>query len=525
MTGRIAKFGCVLLAVLFGKELAAQSNLLPLNTFYKEKFAEVAGRRSVETFFPASEKQLDLHQLIRDSSVQYYEFPIWFFKKHWVNISRPEGNLSISPLVDFTYGRALNDSVSPNLFRNTRGLYVEGELFNKVGFNFIFAENQARFMSYESAYFTSRGELYVLNDSTYSIQNAVIPGGGKTKPFKETAFDYAYSIGSISYQVNPNLRIDLGNNQHFIGSGYRSLLLSDNSFGAPGLKVRWQISPKWSYQVLARNQRNLYRKPFTNQVEPPYETKLFAATYLTFQPAENFSLSLFTSGNQLRGDSLIKHALDWQMLIPLPLMQNDLLFGRSALFNGISGLNADLALKNTRVYGQVVADKFNSTYLLAAQLGAYFFKILKVKDLTAQVEMNIVPDRFYASEDPKLSYSHNNLPLAHPKGNNFAEAIVRLSYEYKRIFVSSRSVYYSSLKDQDPATAFSIFSAQVGPEPAKLGIFIQELEAGYRFNRRYNATISAGWKGRSFHAGGSISSQNMVFIGLKTGIFNQYLDF
>lgn len=519
------KFGFLLLACLFWDQAAAQSRLLPLNDFYKDKFAEVSGKRSVETFFPASEKQLDLHHLIRDSSVQYYEFPEWFFKKHWINISRPEGSISISPLFNFSYGRELNDSISPNLFQNTRGLYVEGQLFDKVGFNFIFAENQARFMNYESDYFNTRGELYIIAD-TYSIQNAVIPGGGRTKPFKETAYDYAYSIGSISWQVHPNLRIDAGNNQYFIGSGYRSLLLSDNTFGAPGFRVHWQISPKWTYQVVIRNHKNLYRKPATNQVEQPYESKFFGATYLTYQPLENLSLSLFTSGNHLRGDSLVKHGMSWQMLVPVPLMQNDVLFGNSALFNGITGLNVDFALENTRLYGQIAVDKFNQSYLLAGQIGARFFKILNVKDLSAQVEMNIVPENFYASVNPKLSYSHTNLPLAHPKGNNFAEAVVRLSYEYKRLFVTSKSVYYSSLKNSDsiPATAFSIFSVPSGAG-LKMSTFIQEFEVGYRINRRYNAMISAGLKARWFNTGNDVTAQNMVFVGLKTGIFNQYLDF
>lgn len=521
----ILKFGCSVLACLFAGQAAAQSNLLPLHSFYKDKFVELSGKRSIETFFPASEKQLNLHQLIRDSSVQYYEFTDWFFKKHWLTVTRPEGNLAISPLVNFMYGREMSDGTSSNLFRNTRGLYVEGELGDKIGFNFTFAENQARFMGYESEYFNSRGELYIVNGE-YSRQNAVIPGGGRTKPFKETAYDYAYSVGSIAYQVNQSLRIDVGNNQHFIGSGYRSLLLSDNSFSAPGIRAHWKISPKWSYQVLVRNHKNLYRKPATNQVEWPYESKFFGATYLTYQPRENLSISLFTSGNQLRGDSLIKHPMNWQMLVPVPLMQNDLLFGNSALFNGISGLNVDFALTNTRLYGQLAVDKFRQTYLLAGQLGVQFFKIFKVKDLSAQVEMNLVPQHFYASENPKLSYSHTNLPLAHPKGNNFGEVLARINYEHKRVFFSSKSVFYTGLKNNDSiqTLAYSIFSVQENPVNLHMTTFIQEFEVGYRINRRYNAMLSAGWKGRFLNIGNEAFSQNMFFIGLKTGIFNQYLD-
>lgn len=522
---RALRYGCYVMTALFLNSVSAQQNTLPLHTFYKDKFVENSGKKSIETFFPANENQLDLHHLIRDSSIQYYEFTDWFFKKHWITIDRKEGKLTISPFIDFSYGKELGDS-SRTLFRNTRGLYVEGELLDKIGFNFVVGENQARFMDYESEYFDSRGELYIVNQS-YNIVNAVIPGGARTKPFKVGAYDYAYSIGSISYQVNSRVTVEAGNNQHFIGSGYRSLLLSDNSTHALGLKVRWKISPQWSYQVLVRNHKNLYRKPATKYVESLYESKFFGLTYLTYQPRENLSISLFTAGNQLRGDSLIKHGMEWQMLVPVPLFQNDVLFGRSNVFNGISGLNVDFALENTRLYGQLAIDKFKKSYLLAGQLGAHFFKIQKVKDLNAQVEMNYVPQHFYASEDPKLSYSHSNLPSAHPKGNNFAEVLFRLNYEYKRMFVSAKSVYYAGLQKSDSiqTEAFSIFSVRENPAGVKSSAFIQEFEIGYRINRKYNAVISAGWKGRFAQAGSVQMNQSMVFIGLRTGIFNQYLDF
>lgn len=507
---------------------SAQLKALPLHGFYKEKFFQQSGERSIETFFPANESQLDLHQLIRDSSIQYYDFTDWLFKKHWIMISRPEGNLSISPLVDFTYGKETTDPERPALFRNTRGIYVEGQLMKRLAFNFVFAENQSRFMGYESQYFDQRGELYVFGIDNYSLQNAVIPGGGRTKPFKTGAYDYAYSIGSIQYQMTKNIRIEAGNNQHFIGTGYRSLLLSDNSFPAPNVRLHWKISPSWSYQVLIRNQKNLYRKPYTDAVEYPYESKFFGATYMTYKPLKNLSVSLFTAGNQLRGDSLVKHRFEGQMLIPVPLIQNDLLWGKSEVMNGISGLNVDFGMQKMRLYGQLAIDKYNSTYLLAGQVGARFFDIFKVKNLSAQTEVNMVPRYFYAAANPKLSYSHYNLPSAHPKGNNFNEVLVHLNYEYKRAFITSRSVFYKTYGGDDSTqiAANNIFSrSQAGAVFSSGSTFIQEFEVGYRFNRRYNGIISAGWKGRFFEFGDNRMTQQMFFIGLKTALFNQYLDF
>jgi hypothetical protein len=518
-----------LLCLCIGTAAFTQQNDLPLHTFYKDAFLQQSGKRSIETFFPANENQLNLHELIRDSSKQYYDFTEWLFKKHWLTVDRPEGNLSISPLVDFTGGKELSDPSRGNIFRNTRGIFAEGELLHKIGFQFIFAENQARFMGYEAAYFNQQGERYVGTDG-YSVQNAVIPGGARTKPFKTDAYDYAFSMGSIHYELNRHLNIDAGNTPLFVGTGYRSLLLSDNALGTPHVRVRWQVAPKWSYQVLFSKQQNLYRKPLTQAVESVYEAKLYGATYLTFQPIPNLSLSLFTAGSQLRGDSLVKHGLIAQMLVPVPLVQNDLLFGNSDLFNGITGLNVDFGLEHLRLYGQLVVDKYEKSFLFAGQLGVYFWEVLHVKNLSAQVEANIVPDHFYEAANPKLSYSHNNLPIAHPKGNNFNEALLRLNYEYKRMFVQSKSVLQDN-SGGSLVTQFypnSIFSDAVDNAYVHTGrgmTIIQEFELGYRFNRKYNAMLLVAWKVRHFEYPGQANTAQQLTIGLKTGLLNQYLDF
>lgn len=504
----------------------AQQNSLPMHTFYKDKFLENTPNQSVETFFPATENQLNLHRIIRDSSVQYYDISEWLFKKHWVNFSNSQGSISISPMVDFTLGKETTDSSGQRLFRNTRGVYVEGELLKRIGFNFFFAENQARFMNYESDYFRSRGEKYV-GSANYSTQNAVIPGGSRTKPFKGNAFDYAYSMGSIHFQATKHVDLEFGNTPQFIGVGYRSLMLSDNGLGALFFRTKWKISECWSYQMMFRKNNNLYRKPLTQQVESAYESKLFGMTYLTFKPISNVSISLFSAGNQLRGDSLVKHGVALQMIVPIPLIQNDLLFGNSALFNGISGINIDFALKQTRFYGQLVVDKIGQKHVIAGQLGAHFFKIASVKNLHAQVEVNVIPKDFFADKNPKLSYSHFNLPLAHIKGNNVGEIIFRADYEVKRVFLAVKSVYYAGLSGNDsiPMTSNSIFEMQFNVPNQTATTFIQEIELGYRINRKYNATFSIGWKGRFYQSPVQNLEQQMVFIGLKTGIFNQYLDF
>jgi hypothetical protein len=501
----------------------SQNKIVPLHSFYKDNFLRLSGKKSIETFFPANEKQLHLSHLNRDSSKQYYELTDWLFKRDFVRIENDLGSLSFNPLIDINIGREKN--ATSRLFRNTRGIFVEGQLLDKLGFSFIFAENQARFMSYESEYFLDRGEIWIINNQ-YHLQNATISGGSRTKFFKGDAFDYSYSIGNIHYQLTPKIRIEVGNSQNFVGVGYRSLFLSDNASVSPSIRTSWEINSKWSYQFLFKKNYNQYRKPM-NVDDPHFEFKTFGATYLTYKPTENISISLFTGGNQLRADSLIKNNLEAQMLVPLPFFQNDLLFGNTSLINGITGLNFDLGLEKMRLYGQVAVDKLDSDILIGSQAGMYLFQLFE-SNLMFQAEWNYVPNRFYSNSNPKLAYSQFNLPSAHPKGNNFTELFARLTYEYNRFFISSKSIYYSTFGGDNLAQIEqnSIFRQPNTSTPSYQGFtYLQEIEFGIRLNRKYNAMILAGWKGRATNFGNEKSVQHAIWFGLRTGIVNQYFDF
>lgn len=507
----------------------AQHKAIPLQTYYKGEFLRYSKNKSIETFFPANESQLNLSDSIKDTTIYYYDLPIWFFQKHWLEINQTEGKLHISPLVNFSLGKNLNPLNKVNLFRNTRGVFMEGELLNNLSFNFIFSENQAIFMDYEAKYFESNGELYTNADSTYTRVNAVIPAGARTKPFKllNNAYDYAFSIGSFAWTVRPSLRLEIGNNQHFIGVGYRSLLLSDNSTHAPYAKINWSINSKWTYQFLIRKQQNLFRKPNTFGIESNYEKKFFSAAYLTYKAIPNLSISLFTAGNQLRADSIVKHPFQFQMLSPI--FNNDLVYSSSTI-NGISGLNIDYALNSLRFYGQFVVDKFQSQTLCAYQIGAYYFDLLRIKNLDFQLEFNYAPQNFYASDNSKLAFSHSNLPSAHPKGNNFSELLGTLNFEWKRCYINlMQNIYWSNgLAELNQYDANSIFKVNSSLQLALYsnGItMITQGEIGYRINKRYNPTIYLQGRYREAVFGDYISKNLMIMAGLKVNLFNQYLDF
>ena len=527
MFGLVMKSSLIFIFLIVYSFSFAQNKFILSNTFYKEKFIQLSKGNSLTTFFPANEQQLNLNHLIRDSSKQYTDISEYIFKHHIIELKNNLGYIHIDPYVHFAKGRFDLDTTGFPMFRNTRGIFAEGELGKNFSFDFVFAENQARFQPYEHTYFNERGELYDFGER-YSLQNAIIPGGTRTKPFKEVGYDYAYSTGSIRYTAIRKLSIEMGNNKHFIGSGYRSLLLSENAFYAPNIKLDWKINNKWNYTVIYEKNLNLYRKPLTYAVESNYETKIFALSYLTFKPIQSLSISLFASGNQLQGDSIIKHPVVGSHLIPLPLLQNDLVINnQSNTINGITGLNIDWALKKTRIYSQLVIDKFESKTLLANQLGFYLFDAFTLKNVTVQLEWNQVPKDFYASRNPKLSYSHFNLPAAHPKGNNFNELFVKLGYELGRWYLTSKTNFYfnhgGDLKQQYASN--SIYNTNYDYSQLTNGTTIlQDVELGLRFNRTYNGNIYFKYQGRASQYGDIHPTYKCIWFGFKTSLFNEYFD-
>ena len=127
--------------------LFSQNRLIPMHTFYKNSFIQYSKNQSIETFFPASANQLALFDSIQDSSVQYFDFHQWLYKKHWLELKHKDYSIHVSPIVNFSFGKAYSNQDSLLLYRNTRGVFIEGQFFSNWSYQFMFTENQSRFLA------------------------------------------------------------------------------------------------------------------------------------------------------------------------------------------------------------------------------------------------------------------------------------------------------------------------------------------------------------------------------------------
>ncbi len=498
-----------------------QQNLLPISSYYKDQLlaprANSYGNQS--SFYPRSEGEYDLKEIIRDSSKQYYEFTERLFKKHLFEIKGDGYCMYISPVVNFALGKDFLDTVDRRLFNNTRGFLVEGDILNKFSFSTTLYENQNRFTQYESDYYRSAGERYPSNDSSYYVDNAMIPGAARTKPFKVDGFDYAYAIGNLVYSPSKHLRLMAGNNTNFVGEGYRSLFLSDNSVPSIYARADIHFAQRFDYTILRSKQFNLLRRPIYSTVEAYYEPKLFSSHFLSFRASEKINISLFEGSYWNVGDSISSKKVNATYYIPLPFLGGALV-DNSQEVNVLSGVQMTyIPAPFLRFYGQLALSNWNSK-TIGSQIGIRYYNPFGLKEGMIQLEYNNVPKKLYVSDNSRLHYSASNLPSAHPKGNGFQEIIMRFNFTKNRWFVDSKSILYQ-LNDYQ---ANNLIASNPNLAYQSGSIFHQQTEFGYRFNKKVNLEIFV----QSLYRSTSVSGErntNAVYFGLRTGLINHYNDF
>jgi hypothetical protein len=263
---------------------------------------------------------------------------------------------------------------------------------------------------------------------------------------------------------------------------------------------------------------NLIRRPVSTTVESFYESKAFSVNYLTYKPTKQISLSLFEGIIWSRGDSIVSRRAHPLFYSPVPGTALAALSGKE--MNYLLGLNTSYIIKNKhRAYGQLAYanGKFNKP---AVQLGARFYGLLGQRDLMLQVEYNNIPTGFYENGDARLTYSHYNLPLATIRGSGFEEYAIRLNYEFKRFYVNERAVFYQ-LKNYTPGNWLP-----VSPTATALSgnIRLNQLEFGYRLNRKMNLCVFGSWQIRNDESTDNPAT-NLLFVGFRTAIVNHYNDF
>ncbi len=432
--------------------------------------------------------------------------------------------ITADPVFNFGLGYDTKDSKSAWI--NTRGITVTGLLGNYLSFNTELYENQALFASWPASFIST---------------NAVVPGQGWAKSFKENGVDFFSSSGYLSYSPSKYVNMTMGYGKNFIGEGYRSVILSDASFNYPYVRVTGNFK-KVKYTALYNQfiDRSSRLSP-----ESGYDRKWAAMHYLQVLLWGRLNLGFFDAIVWENADTTGRRGFDMQYLNPVILLRPvEESYGSPD--NALMGATFSLRVnRHYSIYGQLLLDEFKLEHIrandgwwankYAYQLGVSGWNLLNIPSLNARLEYNHARPYTYAHGTTTESYSHFSQPLAHPLGANFKEFIAMASYTHGNWMANLKvnfAMYGADTAGMDfGGNIFIPYSQRVSEfgnnigQGLKTNLTIADASISYLLNRHTNMRFEAGITLRNEHNTKWDKQMQYFYFGFKTGLRNIYYDF
>ncbi|QKZ15601.1 hypothetical protein [Spirosoma sp. KUDC1026] len=381
-----------------------------------------------------------------------------FYKKKadFYNLQTEDVDLHISPAVYFGAGveRASYEASNPAdgqklNFINSRGVELRGSIGKKLGFYSFFSENQAIYPEYIQQY----GRTY----SRYNGEEGSAPGEGFTKNYRTNGVDFLSARGYITFNALKVINIQFGHDRNFIGNGFRSLLLSDNSAPYLFAKFSTRLGKRIQYTNLFTHLQNSQNLPAAmNVLIPP---KFAAMHHLSVNVSDHVNIGLFEA------EVFSRDRVDLSYLNPI-IFYRYVESSQGSADNALIGLDAKVNfLSQFLVYGQVMLDEFvlreltrgrgSWTNKFAVQLGGKYIDAFDVPNLDLQLEMNLARPYTYSHggsstvSPGQTNYVHYSQPLAHPLGANFMEGLGIVRFQRQKL--SASGIFGIMMYGADPS--------------------------------------------------------------------------
>lgn len=460
-----------------------------------------------------------------------------------INDTTDKFYVSIDPLFNFELGRDIADSSGENLYKNTRGFIVRGNIGKRISFESSFYENQATYAQYIDDYILSTNTLF---SQPSNYQYDVVPGQGRAKRFKTNGYDYAMASGYVSYSPNNIFNFQIGHGKHFIGDGYRSLLLSDNSFNYPFARITTTYK-NIQYTNLYTSFMNLTNGGVKTPpgVERLFQKKIGSFQLLSINLFKRLQLGFFQGMIWEAADSTNRQHVSFNTFDPI-IGVNTAIYGLHDKNNILLGATLKLKITNSlSLYGQYMLDDTYQTNSLGDirkkygyQIGIKYFDLFTVRDLHLQLEYNNVRPFAYSSSDTYQSYTHYNQALTHPLGANFYEFVGFVNYRIKDFFIQLKANY--AVKGLDSLSynyGGNIFKADNSfpagqdlngietTQGLKTTIMYQDIHIGYLVNPSTNFNIVLGLSNRMEQNELKTKQTQFIYFGVRTSLSNFYYDF
>ena len=445
------------------------------------------------------------------------------FKEHLIQVDEDDIKLAIDPIFNLQLGQDTKDD--NKVYVNTRGILVQAEAWKKFYFYTSVHENQAQYVSYVSQFVD---------------KESVVPGQGRVKTNSAGTYDFNNATGGLGLVFGKHFDFLVAHDKNFIGDGYRSLLLSDNSFQYPFFRLSMKFW-RFKYTVYYCMMQNLKEDYY---YDTGFKKKYMRANYLDFVLGKKdwLSLGLFES-IVWRHDSYRSFEFNYiNPIIFLRPVENSI----GSPDNELLGFNLKVRFNPRNIfYGQLMLDEFLLDEVRAGngwwankqgfQLGYKSYSIAKIKNLNFQTEYNYVRPYMFQHRTTGQNYGQYNQPLAHPLGANFWESVSFLNYRWRNFFVEAKFNYVLAGKDRpgyndgsyifyNYDTRSSEYGHYVGTG-LKTVIIYKDFRLQYLVNPKTNMNIEFGITDRSYENDTEKTYSTLVYFGLRMALENYYFDF
>lgn len=442
--------------------------------------------------------------------------------------------VAVNPLFDFQTG--WEQYLDHSIWRNTRGAEVKGMIGKNFAFYTSARENQAVFPEYVWEF---------CNDYK------VLPGQGSYKRYRDYGFDFTYCSAYLNFKPAKWLNATMGYGKNFIGDGYRSLILSDNAFSYPYLKLTGTI---WNIQHTCLYTQMIDR---SNTISSTigYARKYITMHYTDWAVTRRFNMSLFDAIVWSAEDGTGFRGIDINYLNPIVFLRPVEYTVGPSPDNAIMGANMSYIFgKNTVLYGQIVLDEFKLSHIIARdgwhgnkqayQIGLKDYDAFNVDNLFLQAEYNYVRPYMYTHYGQSQNYAHFNQALAHPLGANFWEVVGRAQYNVGRIYLNYKFTFalYGDDGNNDLSNGhcghniFLNYQHYLGYTTGnELGHYVgqgiethlvtNDLVLSYLVNPTYNFNVFVEFMRRRVTTQTTEQTDMFINLGLRTSLEHLYFDF
>lgn len=439
-------------------------------------------------------------------------------------------SFEINPVLNLEMGRDVGRNDAVAMYKNTRGFTANVHLGKNFSFSTSFYENQMRVQTYLMEIAQELGPRR-FSGGTLKLEGtgyANFFGQGRTKPFGSSGYDFAMATGYISFKPIKCWNIQFGTDKLFIGHGYRSLLLSDNSFSYPMVKSELSfLKNRLKYYSVYASLQSLDRLPVFTTPEATFERKAMIVHYASFLLDKKIEIGLMESTIWQRMRNYNQLAFDYSLLNPIMLV-NTVRYGLDSTNNTLLGAQVKFHVrKHLDAYGQLLVDGFNREPKLGCQLGAVWYEPFGMKNWAMRGEYNYVSPYTYTSRIALQNYSHYNLPLAHPWGAGFNEWILFFNWRSDDFFFENKLIY-GNFKLINSGEYGKDIRSDFKPDSVNELKFSQvvysDLKFGYVINPITNLRLHIGFTNYYRFDGRERNNSNYLYVGISTSLTNIYLD-